>query len=115
LSRTPASTTRARALLHRGKVYVRNKDGSEELYDHALDPAESRNLIGSHEQSDALDLFRSKMKEIDDDAVIAQEARFGKRTRRAHGRPALAANSSPWPDAHEPLPVCGPGDLDLHD
>ncbi len=115
LSRTPASTTRARALLHGGKVYIRNKDGGEELYDHALDHAETRNLIASHEQSDVLDLFRSKMKEIDAAAVVAQEARFGKRTHRTHGRPALAANSSPWPDAHESLPVCGPGDLDLHD
>ena len=29
----PHRTTRARSLLHRGKVYIRNKDGSEELYD----------------------------------------------------------------------------------
>ena len=48
-AKTPASSTRARSLLHRGKVYVRNKDGSEELYDQTLDPAESRNLATSSE------------------------------------------------------------------
>ena len=40
LSKTPKRTTRARSLLHRGKVYIRNKDGTEELYDHATDPTE---------------------------------------------------------------------------
>ena len=36
-----------------GKVYIRNKDGSEELYDHATDPAESRDLSKSSEGAGA--------------------------------------------------------------
>ena len=78
ISRTPASATRARSLLHRGKFYVRNKDGSEELYDQTLDPAESRNLATSSDQAQLLDLFRAKMKEIDAAAVIAEEHRSRK-------------------------------------
>ena len=70
LSRAPADSTRVRSLLHAGKVYIRNKDGTEELYDHATDPAESRDLSRSPEAADLLSLFRDQMKSIDQQAVV---------------------------------------------
>jgi arylsulfatase A-like enzyme len=115
LSRTPASATRARSLLHRGNVYVRNKDGSEELYDQTTDPTETRNLAVSRDRAHLLDLFRSKMKEIDAAAVIAEESRPGNHTRPTTSRPVLAATSSARPEASRARSVCTPEDLDLHD
>jgi arylsulfatase A-like enzyme len=75
LSKTPIRTTRARSLLHRGKVYIRNKDGSEELYDQEADAAESSNLANSSTAAHLLALFRDKMKEIDEAAVVAEQGR----------------------------------------
>jgi arylsulfatase A-like enzyme len=65
LSRNPPASTPARALAHRGKVYIRNKDGREELYDLATDPSESCDLSRARHALPALEQFREKMKEID--------------------------------------------------
>jgi arylsulfatase A-like enzyme len=75
LSRTPATSTYARSLLHAGKVYIRNKDGTEELYDQASDPAESRNLSNSPDSAAFLEVFRDRMKWIDQQAVTAENRR----------------------------------------
>src|SRR5262249_43974556 len=72
LSRVSASETHARAILHAGKVYIRNKDGSEELYDHTNDPAESRDLSKSSEAAGLLACFREQMKAIDQKAVAVE-------------------------------------------
>ncbi len=73
LSKAPIRSIRARSLLYRDTVYIRNKDGSEELYDEATDPAETHNLATASEKAQLLGLFRNKMKEIDDAAVLAEE------------------------------------------
>jgi arylsulfatase A-like enzyme len=65
LSRNLPAPTPARALAHRGKLYIRNKDGREELYDLATDPTESIDLSRSDHALPALEQFRKKMKEID--------------------------------------------------
>ena len=76
VSKTPIASTRARSLLHDGKVYIRNKDGSEELYDHATDPMESRDLSKANDAKLLLDRFREKMKQIDYEAVVAETSRL---------------------------------------
>jgi arylsulfatase A-like enzyme len=76
LSRVSAESTRARALLYAGKVYIRNKDGSEELYDHATDPAESRDLSKSSASAGLLARFRVEMKAIDLRAVAVENSRL---------------------------------------
>lgn len=75
LSKTAVGTTRARSLLHHGTVYIRNKDGSEEIYDHANDPTETCNLATSNTAAHLLGPFRDKMKQIDEAAVVAEEGR----------------------------------------
>ena len=65
LSRAPAHTTRARALASRGMVYIREKDGREELYDLVADPAESHDLSQAPVAQPMLERFRDEMKRID--------------------------------------------------
>jgi arylsulfatase A-like enzyme len=77
LSRTSANESHARALLKAGKVYIRNKDGSEELYDHVTDPAEARNLSKSNEAAGLLAHFRDEMKAIDQKAIAVENSRSG--------------------------------------
>ena len=55
LSRAPADSTRVRSLFYAGKVYIRNKDGSEELYDHKTDPTETHDLSKTNEVAALLD------------------------------------------------------------
>jgi arylsulfatase A-like enzyme len=75
LSRTSVSEIRARALMLAGKVYIRKKDGSEELYDLATDPAEARDLSKSSEAAGVLGRFRQEMKAIDERAVAVENNR----------------------------------------
>jgi arylsulfatase A-like enzyme len=75
LSRTSASESHTRALLKAGKVYIRNKDGSEELYDHVTDPAEARNLSKSNGAVGLLAHFRDEMKAIDQKAIAVENCR----------------------------------------
>ena len=95
LSRTPTVPTRARSLLHRDKVYIRNKDGSEELYDQSTDPAESTNLASSTEAAPWLGLFRDKMREIDEDAVSAEERIAHKNRSGTRGRRTVVTGAGP--------------------
>ena len=85
-----------------GKVYIRNKDGSEELYDHATDPAESRDLSKSSEAADVLERFREQMKRIDQQAVAVEDSRPAGSSRIAQSGETSAATSrvgatSQWP------------------
>jgi len=75
LSLAPISSTRARALVHQGKVYIRNKDSREELYDLATDPTESRDLSRSDLAQPLLGRFRAKMKQIDTESQKLLSAR----------------------------------------
>jgi arylsulfatase A-like enzyme len=75
LSRTSANETRARALMLAGKVYIRNKDGSEEFYDLETDPGESRDLSKSSDAAGVLGRFRDEMKRIDERAVAVENSR----------------------------------------
>ena len=75
LSTAPISSRRARSLVHRGKVYIRNRDSREELYDLATDPTESRDLSRSELEQTLLGLFRAKMKEIDSESQKLQSSR----------------------------------------
>ena len=106
VSKTPIDATRARSLLHDGKVYIRNKDGTEELFDHAADPAESHDLSKANDSQLLLDRFRDKMKQIDQRSghgriTPAKRSAVGARTARAsHEVPASAfAGSDPHPGA----------------
>jgi arylsulfatase A-like enzyme len=62
----------ARSLVENGKLYIRNKDGREELYDIIADPAESRDLSAATDLQQALTGFREKMARIDARAVMLQ-------------------------------------------
>jgi hypothetical protein len=70
-----------------------------ELDDHAIDPAETRNLAMSSEAAQLLGLFRAKMKEIDEAAVVAEERRHNKPKFGTSGGAALATASSVPVDA----------------
>ena len=115
LSKTPKSTTRARSLLHGGKVYIRNKDGSEELFDHLADPAETNNLAKSTHEAHLLYVFRAKMKEIDEAAVISEERSFRHIGSGPTGRAFRGNRSSVFGGRRQSLTFCGPGDFDLQD
>jgi arylsulfatase A-like enzyme len=115
LSKTPKTSIRARSLLQRDQVYIRNKDGTEELFDHSTDPAETVNLATSTEMAHRLEVFRAKMKEIDAAAVIAEEHRSRKAGSRTTGRAAPDAAPSVLAEASHPPVACKPEDLDLHD
>ena len=75
LSMQAISSTRARALVHHGKVYIRNRDSREELYDLVADPTESRDLSRSGLEQTLLGRFRAKMKEIDTESQKLQSPR----------------------------------------
>jgi arylsulfatase A-like enzyme len=55
---------RMKSLVADGYHYVRNGDGTEELYDFRGDPAEERDLAGSAEGGDQLARFRTSLQEI---------------------------------------------------
>jgi arylsulfatase A-like enzyme len=61
----PTHGTPARAILDEGKVYIRNKNGREELYDIEADPAESHDLTASPRSGALLAHFRAVLAEID--------------------------------------------------
>jgi hypothetical protein len=66
-----------------------------ELDDHAIDPAETRNLAMSSEAAQLLGLFRAKMKEIDEAAVVAEERRRNKPKFGTSGRAAQQLRAFP--------------------
>ena len=55
---------RTKSLVDDGFHYVRNGDGTEELYDFASDPKEERDLARSREGAERLARFRSSLQEI---------------------------------------------------
>jgi len=52
------------SLLADGKLYIRNGDGVEELYDLETDPSESHNLAGSDAARDTLTRMRDALSRI---------------------------------------------------
>jgi arylsulfatase A-like enzyme len=58
-SRAPAKRGPMHSLVADGRVYIRNADGREELYDLESDPDELRDLTGSPEGPPALERFRA--------------------------------------------------------
>jgi arylsulfatase A-like enzyme len=77
---TPIGTTAGRSLLEQNKLYIRKKDGREELYDLATDPAESRDLSGSPAFAPLLAQFREKMLRIDAEAECLESLRRSARS-----------------------------------
>jgi arylsulfatase A-like enzyme len=68
--------TSARSLVADGKIYIRGKDGREEMYDVATDPSESHDLIGDGQFKQLLTQFRKAMQRIDSES-LAQVAGRG--------------------------------------
>ena len=82
----PASLGPLWSLAQAGLTYIRQSDGSEQLYDHALDPTETRNLAGSPEHQPTLVRFRSSLGRVLQDPAPRQaataDARLGDRATR---------------------------------
>ena len=57
----PGAPGLLRAVVAEGKVYIRQGDGIEELYDLGADPGESRNLARTAENRTLLDRFRATL------------------------------------------------------
>jgi arylsulfatase A-like enzyme len=112
LSRVSATETHARAILHAGKVYIRNKDGSEELYDHATDPAESRDLTKSNEAAGLLARFRDQMKYIDQQAVAAETVNLRRQPRSSNRRDTTHLTSTGVVGARQAASLCDFEELD---
>jgi arylsulfatase A-like enzyme len=74
-STIPVGTTEGRSLLAKNKLYIRTKNGREELYDLATDPAESHDLSKSAEFQPLLQQFRMKMTSIDHESEDLERAR----------------------------------------
>ncbi len=65
----PAGTKPARALAAEGRIYIRGKDGHEEIYDIVRDPTESHDLSNTPGAQPLLARFRETMRRIDDEAL----------------------------------------------
>jgi arylsulfatase A-like enzyme len=72
IGNVPADANASRALLDQGKLYIRNKDGREELYDIEADPAESHDLSKTANSQTLLIRFRDRMHQIDIEARDAK-------------------------------------------
>jgi hypothetical protein len=53
-----------KSVVFRNLHYIRNGDGSEELYDYSQDPLEQTNLAPSLNHSDVLEQYRVHLKEV---------------------------------------------------
>jgi arylsulfatase A-like enzyme len=60
----PSTKGEVKALISRGKVYIRNSGAQEEVYDRHADPLEKSNLVSAQELNPSLDRFRSMLKQI---------------------------------------------------
>ena len=56
-----------KSLVADGKVYIRNGDGVEELYDAERDPGQSRDVAGTTEARPLLEHFREDLRRLLDD------------------------------------------------
>jgi len=70
----PASLGPLWSLAQAGLTYIRQSDGAEQLYDHTLDPTETRNLAGSAEHQPTLIRFRASLNQVLQDPAPRQEA-----------------------------------------
>jgi arylsulfatase A-like enzyme len=68
VGKVPAGPKSVRALLDHGKLYIRNKDGREELYDIDTDPAEAHDLSKTANAQPLVIRFRDTMHRIDIEA-----------------------------------------------
>ncbi len=60
----PAGSPPPRALLSEGKVYIRNSDGREELYDLSIDPSELHDLAGRKDLQPTLERLRRTLRQL---------------------------------------------------
>jgi arylsulfatase A-like enzyme len=87
VSKTAVTATTGRSLVEANKLYIRKKDGHEELYDLATDPAESRDLTSSADVQPLLAHFRETMHRIDLEAEsLERQRRSNRKTAGAGGR-----------------------------
>jgi arylsulfatase A-like enzyme len=86
VSKTAITATTGRSLLKANKLYIRKKDGHEELYDLAIDPAELRDLSGSADVQPVLAHFRETMNRIDVEAERLESHRRSDRKNAGAGR-----------------------------
>ena len=70
----PASLGPLWSLAQAGLTYIRQSDGTEQLYDAQLDPLETRNLAGSPEQAPTLARFRATLNRLLQNPAPRQEA-----------------------------------------
>jgi len=73
---TPQGTKPARALVAEGTIYIRGKDGHEEIYDIATDPTESHNLSNAAQVQPLRARFRETMQRIDNEALAFPRPRL---------------------------------------
>jgi arylsulfatase A-like enzyme len=92
LSKVPVNTRAARSLVQNNKLYIRKKDGREELYDLATDAAESHDISGSPEAQHLMDRFRRTMARIDLEAEGLERMR---RSTRRHAESTAHKGDSP--------------------
>jgi hypothetical protein len=69
-SHIPASLGPLQSLVAESRVYIRNSNGREELYDLMGDPSEDRDLAGSAEARPVLERFRHELARLLDKRVI---------------------------------------------
>ncbi|HEX8199745.1 MAG TPA: sulfatase, partial [Isosphaeraceae bacterium] len=60
----PASRGPLQALVDADRIYIRNPDGREELYDLGRDPAEAHDLAGSPDARAVLERFRTRLGQL---------------------------------------------------
>jgi arylsulfatase A-like enzyme len=85
VSKTAITATTGRSLVEGNKLYIRKKDGGEELYDIAIDPAELHDLSGAHDVQPALAHFRETMHRIDLKAESLEKQRRSDRKNAGAG------------------------------
>jgi arylsulfatase A-like enzyme len=83
MSTAPINAKSSRSLVEREKLYIRNKDGREELYDLATDPTESHDLADAPEFEPLIARFRETMHGIDIEAERLEKARRSARKNSA--------------------------------
>jgi arylsulfatase A-like enzyme len=86
VSKTAITATAGRSIIEANKLYIRKKDGREELYDLATDRAELHDLTGSADIQPVLAHFRETMHSIDLRAESLERQRRSDRKSAGAGR-----------------------------